>query len=188
MIKVFIGGSRHISRLNKIIRERLNNIISNKYQVLLGDANGADKAVQEFLHEMHYKNVLVYCSGDYCRNNVGSWDVIKVPVPTSNHGNRFYMVKDARMAEAADYGFMLWDGKSPGTLNNVFNLLIHKKKALLYYSPEKCLYTISKLEDIELLLAKCEPNEIIRFEKKINLSKLKEVLIRPDQISFQMYV
>lgn len=174
LIKVFIGGSRHISRLNKIIRERLNNIISNKYQVLLGDANGADKSVQEFFYEMHYKSVLVYCSGDYCRNNVGSWDVINVTVPTSTHGNRFYMVKDARMAEAADYGFMLWDGKSPGTLNNVFNLLIHKKKALLYYSPEKCLLTISKLEDIDLLLAKWEPNDLLRFEKRFISANLKK--------------
>jgi hypothetical protein len=188
MIKVFIGGSRFINRLNNMVRERLNNIIVNKYQVLIGDANGADKAVQEYLHEMNYHDVLIFCSGDYCRNNLGNWEVAKIDVSPNLHGSKFYMVKDARMAEIADYGFMLWDGKSSGTINNVFNLLFSKKKVLLYYSPEKRFYTISKLDDIEQLLIKCEPKEIDRIEKKINLSKLKENLLNPEQIGLELYI
>ncbi len=186
MIKVFIGGSRHIRQLNKMIKDRLNNIINNKYQVLLGDANGADKAVQRFLHEVQYNNVFVYCSGNNCRNNLGKWEVINVPVPANLRGNRFYMVKDASMAKVADYGFLLWDGKSPGTLNNIFNLLLNKKKALVYYSPEKRFYTISKLSDIEKLLTKCAPSEVLEFEKKINLSILKSMLNNPRQISLEL--
>jgi hypothetical protein len=44
MKKVFVGGSRKISRLNEQVRKRLDQIIEKQLQVLLGDANGADKA------------------------------------------------------------------------------------------------------------------------------------------------
>lgn len=47
MNTVFIGGSRHISRLPAQAKERLNNIIENGHNVVVGDANGADKAVQK---------------------------------------------------------------------------------------------------------------------------------------------
>lgn len=41
MSVVFIGGSRHLSRLNAVIRGRLDNIIERNHAVLIGDANGA---------------------------------------------------------------------------------------------------------------------------------------------------
>jgi len=73
MTKVFIGGSRRISRLNKAIKDRIDNIIQNEYTVLIGDANGADKSVQNYLFDKNYRNVLVFCMGNKCRNNIGSW-------------------------------------------------------------------------------------------------------------------
>lgn len=188
MIKVFIGGSRFISRLSNKVSERLNNIIINGYQILIGDAIGADRAVQEYLHTMNYSKVLVFCSGEYCRNNLGRWEVVNVNVSAKLQGNKFYMVKDARMAELADYGFMLWDGKSAGTINNIFNLVSAGKKALLYYAPEERLYTIAKSDDIELLLTKCTPQEIEKMEKKIQLSQLKENLFNPEQINLELNV
>lgn len=188
MIKVFIGGSRFISRLNNKVSERLNNIITNGYQILIGDAIGTDRAVQEYLHKMNYSKVLVFCSGEYCRNNLGRWEVVNVNVSSKLQGNKFYMVKDAHMAELADYGFMLWDGKSTGTINNIFNLISAGKKALLYYAPEERFYTISKSDDIELLLTKCTPQEIEKMEKKIQLSKLKENLFIPEQIDLELNV
>jgi hypothetical protein len=41
------------------------------------------------------------------------------------------------MAKNADYGFVLWDGKSPGSIENVITLLKGGKSALVYYSPDK---------------------------------------------------
>lgn len=34
------------------------------------------------------------------------------------------------MAKAADYGFMIWNGKSKGTLNNIINLVQYNKNVL----------------------------------------------------------
>ena len=57
MTKVFIGGSRRVSRFNAQIRERLDNIMEKGFPIVMGDANGADKAVQQYLHSKHYQNV-----------------------------------------------------------------------------------------------------------------------------------
>jgi hypothetical protein len=49
MTKVFIGGSRRLSQLNKDLKGRLDNIVERGFTVIVGDANGADKAVQRYL-------------------------------------------------------------------------------------------------------------------------------------------
>ena len=154
--------------------------------MLIGDANGADKAVQTFLHDLQYHNVVIYCSGDRCRNNIGNWQVNKIPVPSNLNGNKYYMVKDERMAKTADCGFMLWDGKSPGTVNNIYNMLMDKKIILLYHSPEKKFYTIAKPQDVEALLAKCKQIDLINIEKKIDLRKLQNKLNSPEQMSIKL--
>ena len=46
MTAVFIGGSRRISRINVDVRARLDRIVENRLPILIGDANGADKAVR----------------------------------------------------------------------------------------------------------------------------------------------
>lgn len=84
MTSVFVAGSRKLGRLNEQVKERQGNVIAGSYQVLVGDANGADKAVQTFLQERGYHNVIVYCSGEKCRINLGSWPTYNVPVPSNN--------------------------------------------------------------------------------------------------------
>ena len=69
---VFVAGSRALSKLNAQVKERLDNIVKQNFTVLVGDANGADKAVQRYLAERSYQHVVVYCM-DLCRNNIGNW-------------------------------------------------------------------------------------------------------------------
>ena len=75
MTKVFIGGSRAITRLHPEVTQRLRNIVDGGLTVLVGDANGADKAVQRFFAESEppYQRVEVFCSGLQSRNNLGKW-------------------------------------------------------------------------------------------------------------------
>ena len=51
MTTVFIGGSRSITRLNDTIRSRADNIMRQRFAIVIGDANGADKVVQSYLAE-----------------------------------------------------------------------------------------------------------------------------------------
>lgn len=68
MTTVFISGSRKISQLNEDVQLRLKKIIDQQFSIVIGDANGVDRAVQQYLFDISYKNVSVFCSGNTCRN------------------------------------------------------------------------------------------------------------------------
>lgn len=142
MTKVFLGGSRNVSRVNSSVRQRLDNVIERGHAVVVGDANGADKAMQAYLSDRGYRNVEVFCSGRVCRNNVGEWRVRHVAVRPAMRGAEFYSAKDQAMASEAEIGLMLWDGKSVGTLANVFRLIFSGKKAVIYNVADKQFYNI----------------------------------------------
>ena len=137
MSTVFIGGSRNVPRLSAQVHERLTNVVQVGAQVIVGDANGADKAVQKFLSEHEYQRVTVFCSGAECRNNIGHWETRHIDAPKNAKGFDFYAAKDRVMAREADYGLMIWDGKSAGTILNILRLLHAGRKAVLINSPEK---------------------------------------------------
>ena len=166
MKTVFLSCSRQLSRLSDTIKTRINNMIEQNFLILVGDANGADRAMQQYITDTRYSNVKVFCAGEACRNNVGNWDVTQVYVDPKLKGRDFYTAKDKEMAVKADYGFVLWYGKSSGAINNIFELLKHDKKTVLYFSPEKEFYTISHLNDAQALLKKCDPTAVDSIRKK----------------------
>lgn len=176
MTTVFLSGSRKISRLNEMIRNRINKMIDKGFQIIVGDANGADKALQKFLADVGYSNVVVFCSGQACRNNIGSWSVRQVSVDSKLKGRDFHTQKDKKMAAEADYGLVLWDGKSAGSISNVFELLKREKSVVVYFSPEKQFHTVSHLDDANKLLEKCDKDVIGNISRKIKLSSsIKEL-------------
>lgn len=144
---IFIGGSRHVSHLPAEIQQRLNNVINCGHRVIVGDANGVDKAVQKYLHDALYENVTVFCSGASSRNNLGRWQTRNIDAPKSSKGFQFYAVKDREMAREANFGLMIWDGKSLGTLLNILRLVCGKKIAVLFNVPEKRAINIKTISD-----------------------------------------
>lgn len=170
MKTVFIGGSRRLTRLNDTIRSRVDNIIRQHFTVVIGDANGADKAMQSYFEVKGYRNVIVYCMGDRCRNNLGNWPTKRVSVNRQKKDFAYYATKDEEMAKSASYGFMIWDGRSKGTLNNILNLLRQQKKVLVYFSPDKSCHTIGSFEDLTALLSKCSSEARRKFEREFILS------------------
>jgi hypothetical protein len=171
MKKVFIGGSRKLSRLNRAIKERADNIVGQDFQILIGDANGADKAIQKYLAEKGYKNVIVFCMGDTCRNNLGKWETKAIISNRNKKDFGYFSVKDKEMSEQADYGFMLWDGKSKGTLNNIINTLQRSKYVLVYFSPNKEFFTLKSASDLERLLQKCDQTAVQRFNHALRINE-----------------
>ena len=175
MKTVFIGGSRSITRLNDTIRYTADNIMRQRFAIVIGDANGADKAVQSYFAEKAYRNVIVYCMGDHCRNNVGSWPVEQIHADNQVKDFAYYTTKDAMMAQVASCGFMIWDGKSKGTLNNILNLLQLQKKILVYFLPNKSCYKLKSSKDLTTLLKKCSIDMGEMFKLR-NLQKRKHVI------------
>lgn len=163
-MKIFIAGPRRITRLPGEVKHRFINIKKNNYTILVGDANGVDKAVQQFFSEQGYRQLLVYASAGRARNNIGSWPIEKVEVSGQIKGFDFYAAKDKKMAESADYGFMIWNGKSKGTLNNMVNLLNLQKKVLLYFTMYKKFYCISSFENLGKIVACCDEATKCIFE------------------------
>ncbi|HKV37982.1 MAG TPA: hypothetical protein VJX67_02125 [Blastocatellia bacterium] len=172
MTKVFIGGSRRITKLPSSVEDRLHNIVEKGLEVLVGDANGSDKVVQEFLAGLNYGKVTVYCAGEDCRNNVGNWDTRAVMPESRQRNFSYYAAKDLQMACDASHGFMLWDAKSNGTLNNMINLVGRNKKVLVYFSPEKEFYKLATLADLSGMLAKCDRRSLEGFDRKLHLAKV----------------
>ena len=149
MTKVFIGGSRKVARISSPVRQRLDRIIDRGLQVLVGDANGADKAVQRYLGSRRYERVEVFCTNGICRNNIGNWPVRAVPAPGTARGFTFYVVKDEQMTREASVGFMLWDGASRGTVANIERLLDGHKKVLVYSAPTGRFLTFRNKQEWE---------------------------------------
>jgi hypothetical protein len=179
MTRIFIGGSRAVSRLNSVIREKLDDLIARNRAIYVGDANGADKAIQQHFADQRYPHVTVYCM-ERCRNNVGSWPTKRVSHSGKSKDFAYYAAKDLAMAQDAKCGVMLWDGRSKGTLNNIQNLLRLGKKTLVYFGPDKVFHKLSSDEDLLRLLDLCDSAAVENAQQQI-----KSKLAAHDQMSFQ---
>jgi len=82
------------------------------------------------------------------------------------------------MAKEADYGFMIWNGESKGTFNNILNLININKKVLVYHTPTQKFYTIKDNEDLD---------KFIGQNKRLS-SKLLKLLSKrvPDYVQMSM--
>jgi len=151
MEAVFLGGSRRIARLDERIRTKLDQLVARGLWMLVGDANGADRAIQEHLASRGYERVVVYSVAGMLRNNVGHWEVRSVEAPKGARGCNLYSAKDREMAKDASYGFMIWDGKSRGTLENVRNLLAYGKPVAVHLEPLNRFVSLRSTEELHKL-------------------------------------
>lgn len=156
-MKIFIAGARSVQNLDVTVKQRMMTIYQKGYDVLVGDCYGVDTSVQKFYSELGYNNVIVYASNGKARNNIGNWNIRSVAVPTYIRGFDFYKQKDIAMANEADYGFMIWDGESRGTLNNTINLVAQNKKVLIYLTTQEKMVVIRNFDDLNDLMEECVP-------------------------------
>lgn len=167
MTTVFLSGSRRIGRLNDLVRKRIDNIIEKKFDVIIGDANGADKALQTHLAKRDYRNVNVYFVGKSSRNNVGDWPTKNIKTDKNMKGRDYYTQKDIAMVEDADFGLVIWDGKSIGSINNAFRLISSNKCVVVFHSPSKSFYNIKNILDLHDLVKLCAHTDYISITKYI---------------------
>jgi len=176
---VFVSGSRHISQINDIIRERLQTIIHKNFSVIVGDAAGADRTLQSYFAERSYPHVTIYCSGEHCRNNVGNWPIHHVDVSSKLKGRAFYTEKDKTMAAKANYGLVLWDGKSSGSLRNILELIQQEKPVRVYFWPQQRFYCIKSKADAKGLIDQCNSQDIKTWFSKPDIFQLIEESYSP---------
>lgn len=171
MSTVFISGSIGIKKLDLRAQKRIDNIIFSNFKIILGDAAGVDLSVQRYLLEKKAPFVTIYCSGSSPRNNVGEWEVKYIKTSHIPNTRAFFMAKDLKLAEDADYGLMIWDAKSPGTLSNVIELLRQKKKSVVYIDISKEFINVLNVQDLEKLMGYMTTPALTEAISKIKLNK-----------------
>jgi len=137
--------------MNLELAHRLDNIVEKGLLVLVGDANGFDRAAQAYLADNGYREVVVYCTSGECRNNVGDWPLYAVEYHGNDRGLEFYTAKDDAMLRDADYGLFAWDGKSKGTLRNVRKMAERERPSTVYVASIRKFVTVRTTADANLL-------------------------------------
>lgn len=141
-MKIFIAGSRSIGKLDDYAHAKLASICAKGYDVLIGDCYGVDALAQSYFCRLSYEKVVVYATLGRARNNLGNWVVRGIPIPKGVYGYRLYEIKDIAMADDADFGFMIWDGKSQGTKRNIERLRRQGKRVLVHLPDQKRTYLV----------------------------------------------
>lgn len=171
MTKVFISGSISIKNIHPLVIERIDNMIKSNFEIIIGDANGVDVSIQEILKNKSYYNVKIYCSGNTPRNNLFSWPLIKVQADNENNKRDFYTAKDVVMSQKCDYGLMIWDLKSTGTLSNIIRLLKQNKKSLVFINKTKSFQKVSNVFELDSLLINMSESALEKANLKISLQQ-----------------
>ncbi|HHO2170238.1 hypothetical protein [Aeromonas hydrophila] len=170
MTKVFVSGSMQIKKLDENVMFRLDHIVDSGYEVIVGDADGVDTSIQEFFLSHQYPKVTVYCTGGQPRNNVGRWPVKNIQSDATPGTRAFFTAKDLAMANDCDFGLMIWDTKSTGTLSNAIELLDLDKKSRVYVNKEKIFVRVTNASDLELLVTYMSDFAFKKADSKIKLT------------------
>lgn len=170
MSTVFIAGSLSIKQLDPLFLERIKAVVKSGFTIILGDAEGADTSIQKALLEFGAKNVTIYCSGTNPRNNIGGWTVECVHSTQAPGSRAFFVAKDIRMAEVANYGLMIWDAKSTGTLSNVIELLNNERGSRVFVNKNRKFITVSNAKGLKQLTDYMSEGARAKAEDKISLS------------------
>ena len=141
---VFISGSSktqsedseyYRKELPKEIKRELKDHIKNGDKILVGDAPGIDRQVQDYLKKKNYGDVEVYGPGKRVRYSADEkWKTHPVDAPEFEEGSKEWLAKkDKAMADAADEGLaiVIPNGAS-ATRKNVDRLLADNKDVLLF--------------------------------------------------------
>lgn len=184
MTSVFIAGSITIKTLDARVKERIDRIVESDFDVLVGDADGADTAIQRHLLESNSSRTTVYCSGAIPRNNLGSWPTHQVQTSATPGTRAFFTAKDIEMAKAAEFGLMIWDSKSTGTLSNVIELLSRGRKSVVFVNKDKVFRNVGSVEQLSDLTGRMSEPAFKAADEKIKLSARIESLRARQQPMF----
>lgn len=171
MTTVFIAGSIKIKNLDRLVIERIRKIVDSGYQVVVGDANGADSSIQQLILDLGCENATVFSSSNHPRNNLGGWHVHVVDSEYAPGTRAFFTAKDLKMAEIADYGLMVWDSQSTGTLSNIIELLRQNKYSAVFVNKVKAFELVKTPSDLKKLINYMSPAALEKAEQKIKLSQ-----------------
>lgn len=141
---VFVSGSSktqdetsgyYRKELPKDIQKQLDEHMRKGNQIIVGDAPGIDRQVQDYLNAKKYKNVEIYGPGKQVRYSANSkWKTNPIDDPDHEPGSKEWLAKkDIAMTEAADEGLaIVLDEGAKATRKNVQRLSDSGKGVKVY--------------------------------------------------------
>lgn len=140
--RLFVSGSSKTQDETSVYRrdlpEEVKNVLkeymNQKAKILIGDAPGVDRQVQDFLNEMKYKNVTVFAPGKQVRYLANeSWKSKLYDSKYEPYSPEWLAKKDKAMSRSATEGLAVTlDNGSRATKNNVERLDKKGKKVRVY--------------------------------------------------------
>jgi hypothetical protein len=141
---VFVSGSSktqdpesvyYRKELPQAIKDRLNEFMKMKYTVVVGDAPGIDRQVQDYLNSGKYPYVEVYGPGKkvrYVSNKY--WNTHPIDAPEFEEGSKEWLAKkDIEMERVSDVGLaVILDEGAKATRKNVERLIQNNKDVSVY--------------------------------------------------------
>lgn len=141
---VFVSGSSktqdkesgyYRKSLPKGVSDALDSYIDSNRKIVVGDAPGIDRQVQDYLNSKDYSNVEIYGPGKEIRYLANSdWKTHLVDVPDAEPGSKEWLkAKDIAMEEVASEGLaVILDQGSNATRNNIDRLMSNNKSVKVY--------------------------------------------------------
>lgn len=141
---VFVSGSSktqdkesgyYRKSLPKGVSDALDSYIDANRKIVVGDAPGVDRQVQDYLKSKDYSNVEIYGPGKEIRYLANSnWKTHLVDVPDAEPGSKEWLkAKDIAMEEVASEGLaVILDQGSNATRNNIDRLMSNNKSVKVY--------------------------------------------------------
>ena len=142
--KVFISGSSktqfkdspyYRKKLSRKLRADIKREMRNKSTILVGDAPGIDRQVQDYLKKKRYKNVEVYSPGKEARYLADkNWKNTTVDVPDAKPGSPEWLAaKDKVMQDKATKGIaVILPNGSGATRKNIDKMISDNKDVKIY--------------------------------------------------------
>ena len=140
---VFVSGSSktqskdspyYRKELPKGIRDSLDEHIKKKNKIIVGDAPGIDRQVQDYLKSKNYKNVEVYGPGKQVRYSADEkWKTNPIDSDYEEGSKEWLAEKDKMMSKVATEGLavVIPEG-SKATRKNIDRLIEQNKKVNIY--------------------------------------------------------
>ncbi len=142
--KVFISGSSKTQfedsgyfrpTLPKGVSDKIDQYMKDKADILVGDAPGIDRQVQDYLNEKGYGRVTVFGPGKQVRYQANDkWDSSPIDAPEFEKGSKEWLAKkDKVMSDLATEGLaVILDEGAKATRKNVERLVSDNKNVSVY--------------------------------------------------------
>ena len=139
-------------KLTRNIRKELDSEMKAGNKIIVGDAPGIDRQVQDYLKKKKYKKVEVYSPGKRSRYLADkSWKNHLIDDPKHKPMSPEWLAnKDKAMAKAADKGIaVILDQGSGATRNNIKRLQDSNKDISVYQINPKNIIGYSKVKKLK---------------------------------------